>query len=195
MRPRLQGVVERYQPGDFDLDARVGGSDPRARHFDLDGTTLKLRNVKVVDAGRTAGEQWWATLALARGRIEATRPFKVDADAAIEMQDVGLLLALFTRHRDYPRWVLRLADAGTLKAQGRMRMDDSALVFDRVEANNDRFDIKARMRLGRSDPRGDLLLQWRALALGLELDKGGREFRVLRAREWFGARPHLIESR
>src|SRR5690606_28754466 len=84
-------VGELELAGDFDLDARVGGSDPRARHFDLDGTTLKLRNVKVVDAGRTAGEQWWATLALARGRIEATRPFKVDADAAIEMQDVGLL--------------------------------------------------------------------------------------------------------
>ncbi len=181
--------------GDFDLDARVGGSDPAARRFDLDASTLDLRNVTVVDAGRTAGERWWAKLVLARGRIEATRPLRIDADAAIEMQDVGLLLALFTRHRDYPRWVLRLVDAGPVQANGRMRMDGSALVFDRVEAANARFDIKARMQLGKAHPRGDLLLQWRALAIGLQLDRAGREFHLLRAKEWYAARPPLIDAR
>lgn len=177
--------------GDFDLDARIGGSDLAARHFDLDKTTLRLRKVKVVDAGRTAGENWWANITLPRGRIEAKRPLAVDAHADIEMQDVGLLLALFTRHRDYPRWALRLVDAGPLRASGHMRIDGRTLVFDRVEANNDRFGVKARLRLAASAARGDLLLRWRALGLGLEIDGGHREFHFVRACAWYEARPSL----
>jgi hypothetical protein len=178
--------------GDFDLDGRIGGTDLAARHFDLDQTTLKLRNVRIIDEGRTAGEQWWANVTLEKGRIEAKRPFKIDADADIEMQNVGLLLALFTRHRDYPRWVLKLVDAGTMRATGRMAMDAGALVFDRVEARNDRFAMQARMRLAHSQAKGSLLLNWGVLGLGLEVDKDRHEFHVLRAREWFDAQPALI---
>lgn len=178
--------------GDFDLDARIGGSDLAARRFDLDGTKLRLRKVKVVDAGRTAGEDWWADIALPRGRIDATKPLRVDARADIGMQDVGLLLALFTRHRDYPKWALRLVDAGPLRAKGRMAIDGSTLVFDRVEANNDRFDVRARLRLAQSRPYGDLLLRWRALGLGLEIDGERKAFHFLRAGAWYDGRPALL---
>lgn len=177
--------------GDFDLDARIGGSDLAARHFDLDNTTLRLRKVKVVDAGRTAGENWWANITLPRGRIEAKRPLAVDARADIEMQDVGLLLALFTPLRDYPKWALRLVDAGPLRAHGRMRIDGRNLAFDKVEASNDRFGVKARLRIVGERPRGDLLLTWRALGLGLEIDGDQREFHFLRAGAWYDARQAL----
>jgi hypothetical protein len=175
--------------GDFDLDARIGGSDLALRYFDLDNTTLRLRKVKVVDAGRTAGENWWANITLQRGRIEATKPFKVDARADIEMQNVGLLLALFTRHRDYPKWALRLVDAGPLRANGRMRIDGRRLVFDGVEAQNDRFGVKARLRIAGARPQGDLLLSWRALGLGLEIDGDRHAFHFMRAGAWYDARP------
>lgn len=178
--------------GDFDLDARIGGSDLAARHFDLDDTRLRLRKVKVVDAGRTAGENWWANITLPRGRIEAKQPLAVDAHADIEMQDVGLLLALFTRHRDYPKWALRLVDAGALRAHGRMRIDGRKLAFDKVEASNDRFGVKARLRIAGERPRGDLLLTWRALGLGLEIDGDHREFHFLRAGAWYDGRPALL---
>lgn len=181
--------------GDVDFDARLGGSDIAARYFDLDNTTLRLRNVTVVDTGRTAGEQWWANLTLKRGRVEAKRPFNVDASADIEMQNVGLLLALFTRHRDYPGWALKLADAGTLRANGQMQIDGKTLVFDRVEASNDRFDVKARLRIAGKQPNGDLLLSWGMLALGVEVDKGRHETRLVGAKKWYEERPHLLGAR
>ncbi len=180
--------------GDFNLDARIGGSDLAKRHFDLDNTTLRLADIRVVDAGRTAGERWWANLTLKRARVEATRPLNIDASADIELQNVGLLLALFTRHSDYPRWALKLADAGSLRASGRLQMRDRALVFDRVEARNDRFDIKARLRIAKARTDGDLLLRWRALGLGLELESGKREFHFLRAADWYQARKDLLAN-
>lgn len=181
--------------GDFDLDARIGGSNLRSRHFDLDGTTLKLRNLSLPDDERAAGRTWWAELTAERARIEATRPFRLDAETHIGMQDIGLLLALYTRHRDYPRWVLGLLDAGRLDAKGAVRIDGRRLLLDRVAASNDRFDVKARLQVDRANPRGDLLLGWRKLALGLELDGSRREFHLRRAREWFADRPALIPAR
>jgi len=180
--------------GDLDLDARIGGTDVKTRHFDLDNTTLRLRNVRVVDDGHTAGERWWANLRLARGRIDGFKPLVVDARTEIEMENVGLLLALFARHRDYPGWALRMVDAGTLRASGKMRVQDEVLVFDRVEASNDRFSVKARLRVVDAKPSGDLLLSWRALGLGLELERGEHKFHLLGAKQWYAERPELLPT-
>lgn len=194
----VQGARARFAAielsGDLDLDARIGGTEIKARHFDLDNTTLRLRNVRVVDDGHTAGERWWANLTLARGRIDGFRPLAIDAHADIEMENAGLLLALFARHRDYPGWALRIVDAGTLQANGRMRLHGESLVFDRVEASNDRFGVKARLRVADAKPSGDLLLSWRALGLGLELERGERRFHLLGAKQWYEGRPALLET-
>ncbi|MBX3691588.1 hypothetical protein [Dokdonella sp.] len=181
--------------GDFDLDARIGGSDLKSRHFDLDGSKLTLRNLSLPDDERAAGRTWWAEIVAERARIEASRPFRLDAEARIGLQDIGLLLALYTRHRDYPAWVLGLLDAGRVDARGAVRIDGRRLLLDRVAANNNRFDVKARLHVDRANPRGDLLLGWRKLALGLELDGKRREFHLRRAREWFADRPALIPAR
>ena len=180
---------------DFDFDARIGGTNLATRHFDLDNSTLKLRNVHVVDKGYTAGESWWANLTLKRARVEARKPLQIDAKVDVEMQNIGLLLALFTRHSDYPRWMLKLADAGTLRATGDMRMLEKTLVFDSVEARNDRFQVKARMRVANAAPQGDLLVAWKLLKAGLKVNKGAHEFHLLRASEWYSAQPALIPSK
>ena len=193
-RARLRfGAIE--LGGDFDLDARLAGTDLATRHVRLDGTTLRLRNIAVADAGRAASERWWANLALGRGRIVATAPFTVDATADIAMQNVGLLLALFSRRHDFPGWALRLVDAGSVQARGRMRIEGRSVVFDRVEASNDRFDAKARLRVDGKRPRGDLYLGWRALGLGLELDGGTRRFHFVRPAAWYEARKPLLPAR
>lgn len=179
---------------DFDLDARIGGTELVTRHFDLDNSTLKLRNVRVIDKGRTAGESWWANLTLKRAQVEAHKPLQIDAKVDVEMQNIGLLLALFTRQSDYPRWVLKLADAGSLRASGDMRMLEKILVFDSVEARNNRFEVKARMRVANAAPKGDLLIRWKMLKLGLEVEKGAHEFHLRRAEEWYSSRPRLIRT-
>ncbi|MBN8482345.1 MAG: hypothetical protein J0L88_12220 [Xanthomonadales bacterium] len=178
--------------GDFDLDARIGGSDLKTGRFDLGGSSLKLRNLSLPDDERAAGRRWWIDLATERARIDAKRPFALDGDARVGMQDLGLLLALYARHRDYPRWVFGLLDAGRAEARGRLRFDARGLLVDDVEASNDRFEVKARMQVDGAKPKGDLLLVWRKLALGVELDQGRHEFHVLGARDWYAAQPALL---
>jgi hypothetical protein len=179
---------------DLKLDARLAGTDIKQRLFDLNNSTLKLSRVTVVDAGRTAGQSWWANFALDGGRIVAKRPLDIDATVHTKMQNVGLLLALFTRHKDYPGWVLKLIDRGEFKADAQLQMRDKTLTIDRLQAENDRFEVQARMRLGAAGTDGDLLLHWGLLSLGVELDKGKHKFHLLRAKEWYAKQPALLPA-
>ena len=121
-------------------------------------------------------------------------PLRVDGTASVRMRDIGLLLALFTRHKDYPKWVLRLLDAGQATVTARAQVKDATIVLDDVTASNDRFDLQARLRLAQRRAHGDLYLRWARLGLGLELREGERKFHLLRAREWFDEQPRLLPA-
>jgi len=178
--------------GDFDLDAHLAGSDPRRRFYDLDGSVLQTRHVHFIGPSPQAGsEDAWANLVIKRGRVEASKPLGVESNVDVEFQNISLLLGLFAQHRDYPKWALKIADAGVLRASASMRIDGKTVVFDPVAAKNDRVDVKARMRFAGQAPTGDLLVRWGLLSFGLEINEGQREFHFLRAGAWFDHQPAL----
>lgn len=178
--------------GNFALDAKLVASTPRPGLYELDGSRLSVDRLRVGDVDGRNSKPTWATLALSRGSVQPGQPWTVDADADIRMENIRLLLGLFSRERAFPKWVVRLADAGVLQATGLMRSEGDTLVFDRVVASNDRFDAAARMRVRRGRPSGDLLLRWHALSLGLEVDGDERHFKLVRARHWYESRPDFL---
>lgn len=188
------GVNDLEFSGDVDVNAQLSRADLKNEEFVLDGTTLNLRAVKVSDPERASSGDWWAQIRFDRGRLQWGAPLRVDGTASVRMRDIGLLLALFTRHKDYPKWVLRLLDAGEATVSARAQVKDAAIVLDDVNASNDRFDLQARLRLAQRRAQGDLYLRWAKLGLGLELREGERKFHLLRAREWYEQQPRLLPA-
>lgn len=180
--------------GDVDVAAQLARADLGNEEFVLDGTRLGVRNVKVSDPERASPGDWWADIRFDRGRLYWGSPLRIDATATARLHDVSLLLALFTRNKDYPRWVLRLLDAGVVDASTRAVMRDGAIVLEDLTVSNDRFDLKARLRLADKRAHGDLFLRWARLGLGLELKDGERKFHLLKAAEWFGQQPRLLPA-
>jgi hypothetical protein len=87
-----------------------------------------------------------------------------------------------------------VVDAGQAQATGALRIRDGEVVLDRIEASNDRFDLKARLRIAEGQPGGDLYARWGVLGLGMELEAGERQLHLLGARDWYEARPQLLEE-
>jgi hypothetical protein len=108
------------------------------------------------------------------------------------MKNVGFLLALFAQKKRFPRWVVRLIDAGTAEVQGLARVQGRRLVLDRLQAENRRFRMRARLQLGEAAPEGDLLLRWGVLGLGVELNPGERDYHLIKATQWYESRPDLL---
>lgn len=171
--------------GDLALVAQLRRADLASRRFDLDGSTIHLANVRASDSERAGDASWWARATLDRGHVVWGRPLTVDAQLSARAKNAALLLDLFARKRDYPRWVLGLVDAGEARVDGRVRMDGRALVLDPLHARNGRFDVKARLRLADHQPLGDLLIAWRRLSVALEIARGEKRWHLRKAAEWF----------
>lgn len=178
--------------GDFELASKLVASKSGANRYELGGSRMKVSKLRVGDGDYSDGTPTWATLDLQRGSITTGQPLRIDADANITMENIRLLLGLFTRHRAFPKWVIRLADSGVLHATGVMRSQGDTLIFDRVKASNDRFDAAARMKVKSGTAHGDLLLHWGVLTLGLEVDGDQRDFHLIGATKWYQSQPDLL---
>ncbi|MBB4605746.1 hypothetical protein XarbCFBP8130_11890 [Xanthomonas arboricola] len=185
----LAGVQMR---GDAELQAQLQRADFKNKFFDLSGTRVRLRNMRVGDDSSDAN--WWGQMQVGAGTIQASAPFQVDADAAIRMRDVAPLLAVFAQRADYPRWVLGLLDSGELDATGRVRWRKQQLLIDDLHAENARLSLRARLALNDEQRRGDLYLRWGVLGAGIELDGKQRQWHLAGAREWYDAQPGLLPA-
>ncbi|AAW77534.1 conserved hypothetical protein [Xanthomonas oryzae pv. oryzae KACC 10331] len=183
----LAGVQMR---GDAELQATLQRADFKNTFFDLSGTRIRLRDMRVGDDGKDTS--WWGELQVGAGTIQADAPFQVDADAAIRMHDIAPLLSVFEQRADYPRWVLGLLDSGELDATGRVRWRKQQLLVDDLHAENARLPLRARLALNDAQRRGDLYLRCGVFGAGIELDGKQRQWHLAGAREWYDAQPGLL---
>jgi len=189
-RMQLAGVQLR---GDIDLDLKLRRADLKRRLFVADGSTVQVRNVGFTEPGGESRRGWWARVALNRARLDVDRPISAGGGADVTMKDVGFLLALFSRQKEYPAWVYRLVDAGQAQVQGRVEWRDDVLILDRMHARNDRYDMLARLRLQGGQREGDLYARWRALSVGMEVQGAQRTLHLVRAKAWYDGRPHYLK--
>lgn len=179
--------------GDIDLGLKLRRADLKRHAFVADGSTVQLRNVSFSEPGGESRTGWWARARLDRARLDVDRPVSAGGQADVTMKDVGFLLALFSRKKEYPAWVYGLVDAGQAQVDGRVHWQNDVLVLDRMQARNDRFELLARLRMQGPQRQGDLYAKWRALSLGVELQGGQRKFHLVRARQWYDGRPDLLK--
>jgi hypothetical protein len=178
--------------GDVAVDTRLRRADLAERKFDLDGSRIALSRVAFRDPSGVQRRDWWARIELPRAHGEWGRPLSLDGEARIAMKDVGFLLALFAQKKPFPRWVARLVDAGQAEVEGRARLRGKSLVLDRLQAENRRFRVQARLKLEDAQARGDLLLHWGVLGIGVELAPEERDWRLVKPTQWYESRPDFL---
>jgi hypothetical protein len=196
---RLQAGTARVQlaglamGGDLDLQAHLAAADIGTGHYDLGGSTLALRNVALQGTDAPA-PGWWATVRIPAGRVRTGDDFQVDARADIGMRDAGVLLALYSRRSEYPRWIGRVLDAGQVQATGQLRWRRDHLWVDRLQAENDRLSLRARLDLSGARNRGDLYARWGVFGVGVAMDGEQRQWHLLGARNWYDSQPALLPA-
>jgi hypothetical protein len=173
---------------DVDVDLKLQRADLARQRFHVDGSTAALKNVSFAQADNTRSG-WWVQVDLPRAQLGAAdKRMAVQGEVVARMKDVGFLLDLFSRDRDYPKWMVRLVDAGNVQARAKVRWQQRDLVVDGIDASNDRFDLLGRFQLkDRAKPQGDLYARWGVLGTAVELRGGHHQFHVVGARRWYDA--------
>ena len=181
---RMAGIALR---GNIDINTQLRRADMARRSFAVDGSTVKLDNISFSEPGGETRSGWWARINLPRARMDWNKPLAVAGTADVTMKDVGFLLSLFSRQREYPKWVYKLVDSGQAQVKGKVQWNNDTLLLDQVDASNQRFDLLARMRLRGQDRKGSLYAKWGPLSMGVEMDGAKSKFHPVRARQWYDA--------
>lgn len=188
-RLRVAGIALR---GNVGIDLQLRRADLANGNFAVDGSVVRLDGISFTEPGGETRSGWSAKVSLPRARMDWSKPINLGGDVQVAMKDVGFLLALFSRKKEYPAWVYKLVDAGPAQASGRVQWRRDTLVLDRLTAHNDRFDLFGRLRLKGQGRNGQLLAQWGKLNVGMEVQGTQRKLHLLRAREWYQAQPALL---
>ncbi len=178
--------------GNVDVNTQLRRADLSGHNFNIDGTRVALNNMSFTEPGGESRSGWWARIELQRARMDWDKPATVNGRASIAMKDVGFLLALFSRKRDYPKWVFKMIDSGQAQVSANVQWRDDVLVLDRVEASNQRYDLKARLRLKGKSRVGSLYASWGVLSCAVAVNNGQRDFHMIRARQWYESQPNLL---
>lgn len=179
--------------GNAAVRARLTRADFEQKQFDLNGTTVRLQDVRVGNGG-DAG--WWGEVAIRQGHLSAAEPLRADAVADITLRDAGPILDIFSERGKSPRWVLGLIDSGAVQATGQLRWrQNGQLMIDDLHAENQRLSLRGRLAVGDAGRRGDLYLRWGLLGAGIELDGEKKQWHLAGAKEWYEGRPRLLPAR
>ncbi|WP_167285067.1 hypothetical protein [Marilutibacter alkalisoli] len=197
--------------GNIDVNTRLRRADLEDGRFNIDGSQIRLDNISLVEPDGRTRRGWWARVDLDRARLDWRLPGEarakkgsaqkdkdgatevdINGHARIAMKDVGFLLALYSQRADYPKWVPRLVDAGEARVTGDVQWRDDILILDNLVADNDRFDVRARLRLQGRQRRGNLYARWGVLGMAVDLDDTRSELHLVRARQWYDAQPSLL---
>lgn len=179
---------------DVDIDLKLQRADLQRQRFHIGGSTLALRNVSFAQPGN-AGSGWWARASLPRAQLDVDdQRLAVDGQVSARMKNVGFLLDLFSQDGDYPQWMVKLVDVGTVQASARVRWQRKDLVVEDIQASNERLDLVGRFRLrGDDKAQGELYASWGVLGAAVELRQGEHQFHLLGAKRWYQAQPPYLE--
>lgn len=182
-------LADRELRGSVDIRARLQDADLAKAELQVQDLHVDLGKLSYRQSGGAPVSNGWLRVHVPSARASVGTPLQFDGQARASMADLRLLLAIYAERSRMPKWLLRLADAGTVDASGRFRFFDNALLLDDVLVRNDRYTLDARLRLAQGDKQGRLLVQWRRLALGIGMAGGKTDLQLMGARDWYHAAP------
>jgi len=177
---------------DMDTDLRLRRADIKRRTFNIDGSRVSLNNVSFTEPGGESRSGWWTRIDLDRARMDWDKPISINGRVRIAMKDVGFLLSMFSKQRDYPKWVFKLIGSGQAQASANVQWAGQTLTLDNVQANNQRYQVQARLRMHGKSRTGSLYAHWGVLSCAVAVNNGKRDFHMMHAREWYDAQPALL---
>ena len=192
----ISAVVEgRPLQGDVLLQTQLREADFRGRHFDISGTKLDVTRVRI--AGMAGGANWWARAHLDRAVLEPGSPVLLRARVESTISDPRPIFAFVAPPERRSRlldWMDRLLDVQGIGAVADVSVGTGGVAIDHMAIAGGPALVQGRLRIGGPRPQGILYASYGRWDVGLEMDGGQRDWKILKPKQWF-ANQMVAESR
>jgi hypothetical protein len=175
--------------GDLRLHTLVRSGDLDAKRFDVTGSSLELKNVRVTKpGGGVESEGWWATFATETARLEMKEPLEAEIAVRARMRDAKPFLTALASQRKALFWIDELIGVKDVEGRATIDVDGQSLAAREVAITGRRLDIEGDVRVIGKEREGLLFIEYGPFSTALEMNGHEREWKLFGARRWFEER-------
>lgn len=172
--------------GDVRVHTLIKSGDLDAMSFDVSGSSLELRNVRVTKpGGGVESEGWWATFATDTARLDMKEPLEAEIAVRARMRDAKPLLTALASQRKLLFWIDELIDVEDVEGRAVIGVDGRSLAARDVAITGRRLEIEGDIQFTGKDRDGLLFIEYGPFSTGLEIAGNAREWKMFGARRWF----------
>jgi hypothetical protein len=163
--------------GDVIIRARLKQGEPRARTFDISGTTVTLEH---------RAPPWHGVIRFPRAVLAFTEPMRIDARATLDLQDTGPLVRVFDALKDVPPWIERFMTIDDVRGGTGFTVRPEVVDIHDLVIHGKGLKALAELRLRDAGKEGILYIRIHGLSLGIRLEPGKeRDLKLVRPLAWF----------
>ena len=188
-------LLVRTLGGDIAVHATVPSGNLDTGTYDVSGTSLDLRQVRVISGGSNRGEKddskgWWASIKLPKGRVATGAPVFLDAGLDVKFRDTVPFVTVFSEKQPLPGWIRGLLGVRPVSGTTRVQMGDDVLRISRFQLFAGQFEVLLELKR-RQEMAGKLYARFGKLSVGMALAPGQKnQLQLFKAKEWYDAEPN-----
>ena len=195
--------------GDLAVELELEKGSLAEGRWVLNRTTLELDNMDIrllTAGGELAAEEqeepelWWAHFTVEAGVLDIGEPSEMDVTFDFELKNTEPLLRLFMAKEKkdggakLPFWAKVIPDITNVEGRGRVAIDGAQARMDEVLIQGDNFAVTAWYESKNGVSNGKLYLRYKKLDLGLDVENGKSDLKILRPKKWALEQPGLDHS-
>lgn len=176
--------------GSARLSLALRGAELEQRRFDVSGTRLELSGFAGHEAGGVAADGgWWGHIELERGQIRAGPSPALEATFQATLRDSRPVVAILAARKPLVGWIGGLLHVEDVSARGILQIDANAWAVDELRVAGEGLEVLADgVRIAPQRREGLFYFSRGPLSAAVELVEGERDWKFLKAREWYRQR-------
>lgn len=167
---------------DVELEAGAGGGET----LEISRGQLRLEDVAFPGMPREDG-RWWLVADLQGGEVSTGRPLGLDAGVRLRLRDTEPIVRMVGESRRAVRWFHRILEVNDIDGTARLVLEADGAQLRNVDIRGQGLEIVGEIDL-KPPGRALLLIDYKALRAGFEMDGDRRDIKVLRPKAWFEER-------
>jgi len=171
--------------GDFHLNAQLETKDLLAKNFSIAGSQLSLKNIHT--SSDPEEKPWFGEMVVESGQILLQRPLSVNAEMRLALRNSAPFVAIMARKKRVVDWASDFLTVQNLIGTGRLRFASDTIAIQPFEIQGEKVEILGQLQFRQHTAHGQMFIRFRGINLGIDIQKGERDYKLLRPRKWYQA--------
>ncbi len=176
---------ETHLAGDFALFVNAHSFDAERATVDIEGSNLRMRNVKVTGAS-TETSAWAGDLTVESGTLGLSPP-RLEGELALKARDASPIIGVLFRD-SLPKFVAQLTAMPSFTALTHIAIEPENMVVSDLFASGGDIALRGTYVAHGGDHDSAFVVQKGPWSVGVSLDNDGSHLRLFGLDRWYGER-------